>query len=476
MRTLSVFLFALFGLKWAIHAHPVQGNNDCEAWESSACLASHNFGRNHGFELPFIAANSFSNHTLPAGEWAKAFGATAVISIFPTLILPFIPLVSFVDGVPSLHEDLHRLLLSFATGGLLGEVFLHSLPHLLERHDHFGSSHGHHHHSVGTACTLDKTKAECCREEQEHHEKDGVRGDEGEALRVSMHVLAGFLLFFISEKVVKLLLGEEDGGHIHGHNHGKHTTLHINKGMVNGEIEGEREEEMEQEEQGEEEEDQDWSDSHKLRRRSPRIRERYSNQERRQMREAAAAAGGTNGGHGMKALAPTAKRKDVPRLGGCGRKGTTALKSSGYLNVVIDVLHNLTDGVAIGASFASGHGVGVATTISVFLHEIPHEIGDFAILVQSGLSVQSAFLLQFCTAVAAFIGTLLGLVAKRQEGLERLVLALTTGGFLYVATVSVLPELLAGKPGGAQSLREVGGVVGGIGLMAWVALGEAHAH
>jgi zinc transporter 7 len=61
------------------------------------------------------------------------------------------------------------------------------------------------------------------------------------------------------------------------------------------------------------------------------------------------------------------------------------MQPSGYLNLLADSMHNLTDGIAIGAAFASGKGLAVATFISVILHEVPHEIGDFSILVQSGL-------------------------------------------------------------------------------------------
>lgn len=60
------------------------------------------------------------------------------------------------------------------------------------------------------------------------------------------------------------------------------------------------------------------------------------------------------------------------------------IKVAGYLNLVADFSHNFTDGLAIGASFLVGRNVGIITTITIFLHEIPHEIGDFAILVQSG--------------------------------------------------------------------------------------------
>ena len=60
------------------------------------------------------------------------------------------------------------------------------------------------------------------------------------------------------------------------------------------------------------------------------------------------------------------------------------IKVAGYLNLAADFAHNFTDGLAIGASFLAGQNVGIITTITIFLHEIPHEIGDFAILIQSG--------------------------------------------------------------------------------------------
>lgn len=62
------------------------------------------------------------------------------------------------------------------------------------------------------------------------------------------------------------------------------------------------------------------------------------------------------------------------------------LRVSGYLNLAADLAHNFTDGLAIGASFRGGWGLGILTTMTVLLHEVPHEVGDFAILVQSGCS------------------------------------------------------------------------------------------
>ena len=60
------------------------------------------------------------------------------------------------------------------------------------------------------------------------------------------------------------------------------------------------------------------------------------------------------------------------------------VKVSGYLNLFADFFHNFTDGLAIGASFLAGKNVGIVTTVTILFHEIPHEIGDYAILIQSG--------------------------------------------------------------------------------------------
>lgn len=62
------------------------------------------------------------------------------------------------------------------------------------------------------------------------------------------------------------------------------------------------------------------------------------------------------------------------------------MKISGYLNLFADFLHNFTDGLAIGSTYLLGPKVGAITTMTIFFHEIPHEIGDYAILIQNGCS------------------------------------------------------------------------------------------
>lgn len=109
--------------------------------------------------------------------------------------------------------------------------------------------------------------------------------------------------------------------------------------------------------------------------------------------------------------------------------------------LVSHITNHSADGLALGASFSSGKGLALATTISVFFHEVPHEIGDFSILIESGFSKYQAIVAQFYTAVAAIFGTLVGLCAQRNETFEKSLLAFTCGGFLYVATVGIIPMM-----------------------------------
>lgn len=87
----------------------------------------------------------------------------------------------------------------------------------------------------------------------------------------------------------------------------------------------------------------------------------------------------------------------------------STIKSSAYLNIVADFTHNITDGLAIASSFWVSREIGAITTVAVFFHEIPHEVGDFALLVQAGFTKYQAMSAQFFTAVGAFLGTFIGI-------------------------------------------------------------------
>ncbi|KAI0854353.1 Zip-domain-containing protein [Daldinia vernicosa] len=151
-------------------------------------------------------------------------------------------------------------------------------------------------------------------------------------------------------------------------------------------------------------------------------------------------------------------------------------KLGGYLNLIADFTHNITDGLAMSASFYASPTIGATTTVAVFFHEIPHEVGDFALLVQSGFSKRAAMGAQFVTALGALLGTLIGIAVQEfgggggadgngigmTEGIwgtsltyGDLLLPFTAGTFLYVGTVAVIPELLETGPNKTLEFRKM---------------------
>jgi zinc transporter 7 len=145
------------------------------------------------------------------------------------------------------------------------------------------------------------------------------------------------------------------------------------------------------------------------------------------------------------------------------------IKVAAYLNLAADFTHNFTDGLAIGASYLVGRNVGIITTITILLHEVPHEIGDFAILIQSGCTKRRAMLLQLTTAVGALVGTLCSLMAEGAGDMATSwILPFTAGGFVYIATVSVIPELLSDSKLW-QSIQEIFALLTGVAMMVVIA-------
>ncbi|KAJ2840740.1 hypothetical protein FBU31_000159 [Coemansia sp. 'formosensis'] len=412
----------------------------------------------------------------PKGNPAAAsMLATFYISLFPNLVLFATP--------TSIPNKALRIMVSFAVGGLLGDVFLHLLPHM------FAGEHGHDHH---------------------HH------GDHDHGNNVSEHVrntvygcaiFIGLIMFFVVDKFMRLLgSGHSHGSHSHGHGH-SHSMGHSHKlsGGGSGDLSG--------------------SDSKQLK-----------------LRKRRASAKG-----GAKALGDDNEADDEKDIEDAvaalnKKESKRPVKLSAYLNLIADAAHNFTDGLAMSASFYLSHAAGLSTFVAVFFHEIPHELGDFAILVQSGFSRSSALASQFFTALGAIAGTIAGIMIEESgkgnsfnfRGLftpgvpvfsapvpgtegssilpaviggalsllpstvagvpwSKLVIPFTAGGFIYVGTVSVLPDLLQPdeeetdatkgrslrpsdkqntKKGITMALVELGAMFVGLGIMAIIALSE----
>jgi len=296
-------------------------------------------------------------------ETIAAFISTGLISLAPNLLLFLFPdFAANADNSPTLS-----VFLAMSAGGLLGDVFLHILPHAYEESlggEHAHSNHDHHGHE-------DKFPTE----------------NHGMEFNLGLVVLSGFVLFFFCDICIRSI-GSDGRGHQHGHKHG-HSSSKDNKR------------------------------SH------------------------------------------DAVKQESP---------TDVFTSGVVLNLTADSLHNFTDGLAIGASFASSptshHEIAMTTTVqsithlllsrgglaslSVLFHEIPHELGDYATLIKQGFSKRGAIKAQFVTAIAAFFGTAVGIYASQNnDGAlsvgtvnQSIILPFTAGGFVYVAAVSIIPDML----------------------------------
>lgn len=117
-------------------------------------------------------------------------------------------------------------------------------------------------------------------------------------------------------------------------------------------------------------------------------------------------------------------------------------KHLGPMNLVGDGFHNIIDGILIGASFLVSPTLGLATTVAVVLHEIPQEMGDFAVLLHSGYNVKKALLYNLLSGMMAILGAaLILIVGQSVVSITNFMIPLAAGGFLYIALSDLVPEL-----------------------------------
>ncbi|MBS1266072.1 MAG: Zinc transporter ZupT [Candidatus Woesearchaeota archaeon] len=112
-----------------------------------------------------------------------------------------------------------------------------------------------------------------------------------------------------------------------------------------------------------------------------------------------------------------------------------------YLSLIGDAVHNFIDGIIISTAFLVSIPLGVSATVSIAFHEIPQEIGDFAVMIYGGLSKKKALLYNFLSAITALLGALVGFFLSSISGIIPVLLALSAGGFIYIASSDLIPEL-----------------------------------
>ena len=128
-----------------------------------------------------------------------------------------------------------------------------------------------------------------------------------------------------------------------------------------------------------------------------------------------------------------------------------------------DTVHNLLDGVAIGASFLASPSLGLLVTLATFLHETPHEIADFGILISAGWTRKRAFWANFFSSLATFPGAIFAyFYSGGIDSLSGVLVAVAAGFFLYVSTTDFIPETK--KVSGVSSFKTVSFLILGMAL------------
>jgi zinc and cadmium transporter len=113
-----------------------------------------------------------------------------------------------------------------------------------------------------------------------------------------------------------------------------------------------------------------------------------------------------------------------------------------YLNMIGDAIHNFLDGVVIAISFMNSTALGITTTIAIIAHEIPQEIADFSILIYGGFSKTKALIYNFLTALTAVLGALAAyFFSSAIENSSIFLTSLAAGGFIYIASTDLIPEI-----------------------------------
>ncbi|XP_068721180.1 metal cation symporter ZIP14-like isoform X1 [Montipora capricornis] len=150
-----------------------------------------------------------------------------------------------------------------------------------------------------------------------------------------------------------------------------------------------------------------------------------------------------------------------------------------WMIIIGDGLHNFIDGLAIGASFSTSTFDGVSTSLAIFCEELPHELGDFAVLLNAGMSYKAAMGFNFLSACACYVGLIIGLLLGYTTSAVKWIYALAGGMFIYIALVDMLEEacemsVKIGKGSLRKNLKtfalQNGGMLLGIAIMFVLAL------
>ncbi|GFT14202.1 zinc transporter ZIP13 [Nephila pilipes] len=320
--------------------------------------------------------------------WILSILASCIVGLSGIVPLIFVPIESGAKLNQQGGSKFLRLLLSFAVGGLLGDVFLHILP---EAWNHI--------ESLGP----------------EVHSKH---------LTLGLWVLLGMFSFVILE-IMFAASREKKEMQVNNNTHDTDRNLYDEKEINNTKL---------------------------ICNGNSAYHETYTKPSQKL----------TKNGFANHSASKTCVLKDV--------KALPSIHITGYLNLMANSIDNFTHGLAVAGSFLVGIKMGMLTTFAILIHEIPHEIGDFAILLKSGFNPWNAAKAQVSTATIGILGAIVALSSDSADKLgdcTSWILPFTSGGFLNIALVNVLPDILKEKDPW-ESMKQMLCLCGGIGVMALV--------
>lgn len=320
-----------------------------------------------------------------AQTWGWGFFSITVISFASLALIGIIPFIK-----KSIYARVMSYLVALAVGTLSGDALLHLIPHS------FGEGTNQ---AIGIHVS----------EEQE------LKQEYSQVWR-ALFVLLGIYAFFAVELFMKLRGGGH--GHSHGNDGGGHA--HNDVPTRNGSI------------------------------RKPRAPSQKSVSYANEAIEIEIP--GTNGDvtkgdlptyqSGNEVIIYQSQRKHSLR--DPGEKpitGETSVRTVAWVVIIGDGFHNFSDGLAIGAAFSASMSSGISTSIAVFCHELPHELGDFAVLLNAGMTMKQAIVYNLVSTILAYAGLTVGILAGGDEIGRHFILSITAGLFLYVSLADLLPEL-----------------------------------
>lgn len=400
------------------HHHHCDGGHDHDHHHQSKKLpeelAEEEDMKLYGFGLPHHDHHHTGFTELSGlGLWLNALGCSFLVSMASLICLIILPVI-FVQGKPS--KTVVDSLALFGAGAMLGDAFLHQLPHA------FGGEHSHSH------------------DDHADHDHDASSGH-GHShsladLSTGLSILAGIVLFLLVEKLVRYVEENSGGANSwgHGHHHHNHNSKKKLKDDNNSDVNIQSKSINTKKERLEDEGKEENQASHDSLKGDKPAQSKSSLRKR--------SGSNTTKGDSLNYNAEDSSTDDVKSSNDKEPVRPASSLVFGYLNLFSDGVHNFTDGIALGSAFMLYGSVGGwSRTLFLLAHEIPQEVGDFGILIRSGFSIPKALLFNFLSALVALAGTALALLWGKDPGQSSLIEGFTAGGFIYIAIAGVLAEM-----------------------------------